>query len=88
MQKQLKITINGKHYAIATDEDDNDVYYAAQLVDSLLKSKTEKLPAGSEDKAALIVALQLATDLSKAQRELKSVEQKAEQLLMLLGKEA
>jgi cell division protein ZapA (FtsZ GTPase activity inhibitor) len=88
MQKHLKVMINGKQYAIATDEDENDVFTAAQHVETLLKAKTEKLPAGSEDKAALAIALQLATDLAKNQRLFLAYEQRIEQLLALLPNEA
>ena len=88
MQKHLKVTINGKQYSIATDENDADVVTAAGLVDSLLKGKTEKLPAGSQDRAAIAVALELATDLAKQRRLFQSYENKVEQLVALLGREA
>lgn len=78
--KQLKVTISGKQYTIATDEQDQDVYSAAQLVDTLLKSKA----SFNNDKAILIVALQLATDVAKYQKSLQSCEQKIAQLLTLL----
>lgn len=87
MQKQLKISINGKQYSLATDEHDNDVYCAAQMVDSLIKSKLEKMPNTHEDKIALVVALHLATDLAKSQRLLQDNEHKLSQLLALLHKE-
>jgi cell division protein ZapA (FtsZ GTPase activity inhibitor) len=88
MQKQLKVSINGKQYSLATDELDTDVYQAAQLVDTLLKSKLEKAPHLNEDKLALVVALHLATDLAKNQRLLRANEDKLEQLLVMLSKEA
>lgn len=83
MQKQLKLTINGRQYSIATDENDHDILYAAELVDSLLKSKADKFPAGTEEKAALIVALQIAADLAKNQRQIQEYEKKLEELLAL-----
>jgi cell division protein ZapA (FtsZ GTPase activity inhibitor) len=83
MQKQLKVTINGKQYSIATDENDHDIVDAAELVDSLLKSKAAKQAPGTEDKAALIVALQIAKDLAKNKRHLQLCEQKIEELLAL-----
>ena len=87
MQKHLKVTINGKQYSIATDEDDADVVTAASMVDSLIKGKAEKLPVGSQDRAAIVVALQLATDLAKKQRLFQAYENKMEQLIALLGRE-
>jgi hypothetical protein len=88
MQKHLKVTINGKPYAIATDENEEDVVTGAQQLELLLKQKVEKLPPGSDDKAAFAVAFQLATDLAKNQRLFRLYEQKIEQLLALLSKEA
>lgn len=86
MQKQLKVTINGKHYSIATDENDTDVQQAAQLVDNLLKQNIEKLPIGAAESATLLVALQLATDLTKNNRLLSGYETRVEQLVDLLSK--
>lgn len=88
MQKHLKITINGKHYSITTDEDDADIVTAAGLVDSLLKQKAEKKPVGNQDHAAIIVALELATDLAKQQRLFQMYEHKMEQLVTLLNQAA
>ena len=74
MQKQLKISINGRQYSIATDENHQDVIEAAQLVDALMKSNIEKMPNVSDDKIALLVALHLATDLAKSRRLLEEGE--------------
>jgi cell division protein ZapA (FtsZ GTPase activity inhibitor) len=86
MQKNLKISILGKSYLIATDEDDKSIYQAAELVDTLMRSKLAKMPTGSasEDKVALIVALQLASDLMKKTEELQSYENRIEQLVLAL----
>ncbi len=81
MQKHLTITIHGKQYSIATDENDHDIYTAVQLVESLLKGNLEKMPPNSDHKAVLAVALRLATDLVKNQHVLKTYEQKVGQLV-------
>ena len=88
MQKQLKVTINGKQYAIATDEHDQDVLQAAQLVDTLIKSKSTAMPNASDDKIALVTALHLATDLVKNQRLLADDEIRLGQLVDLVGEAA
>ena len=88
MQKSLKVTINGKQYSIATDEHDQDVLQAAQLVDALIKSKGTAIPNASEDKTALVAALHLATDLVKSQRLLADGEVRLGQLLQLVGETA
>ena len=87
MQNHLKVTINGKQYTIATDENNQDVCNAALLVDTLLKGKAGKVSRDGDEKTALIVALQLATDLAKTQRLLQSCEEKIEGLLALLTEE-
>jgi len=87
MQKQLKVSINGKVYALTTDEHEQDIYDAAHLVDSLLLGKFEKqLPKGDE-RMALIVALQIATDLTKTRKLLAACEQRLEHLVALIDQE-
>jgi cell division protein ZapA (FtsZ GTPase activity inhibitor) len=88
MQKQLKVSINGKQYVLATDEHEDVVCHAAQMVDTLIKNKLEKMPHISEEKIALVVALQLATDLAKNQQYMQEHEHKIGQLLALLSREA
>ena len=81
MDKQnLKISILGKNYLINTDEAQEDVFAAAHLVDSLLREQTSKVAVNDEGKVAIIVALQLATDLNKALNKLGGLENKIEQL--------
>ncbi len=88
MQKHIKITILGKQYSVATDEHDEDLQAAAHMVDSLLQKESEKVVPSDIGKAALAVALQLATDLAKNKRMLQSYEQHVEHLLGLLNHEA
>jgi len=88
MDKQsLKISILGKSYLINTDETQEDVFAAAHLVDSMLKEGTGKAPVTDESKVAVIVALQLATELNKALSKLSGLEGKIEQLNDLLQTE-
>jgi len=85
MQKQLKVSINGKMYTIATDEHEQDVYDAAQLVDSLVSGKST---AKGDDRSSLLVALQIATDLIKCRRLLWADERRLEHLVAFIEKEA
>jgi cell division protein ZapA (FtsZ GTPase activity inhibitor) len=86
-QKNLKISILGKSYLINTDETQEDVFAAAHLVDSMLKEGAVKAPVTDEGKVAVIVALQLATELNKALNKLNGLEGKIEQLNNLLQTE-
>jgi cell division protein ZapA (FtsZ GTPase activity inhibitor) len=87
-QKKLKISILGKSYLINTDETQEDVFAAAHLVDSMLKESTLKISGPDDGKMAVIVALQLATELNKALIRLNEFESKIEQLNDLLQPEA
>lgn len=83
MQKNLKVSILGKNYCVSTDENEADIINAAELIDQLMKSKIEK-KSMPEENVALIVALQLATDLAKNQRVLQQHERETSQLIALL----
>lgn len=81
MDKQnLKISVLGKNYLISTDEAQEDVFAAAHLIDTMLKEQVSKVSVNDESKAAIIVALQLATDLNKILSRLSALENKIEQL--------
>jgi cell division protein ZapA (FtsZ GTPase activity inhibitor) len=84
MQKHIRITINGKQYSIATDEDETDVQNAAQLLDGLLHDKTGKLPPGDEQKAMFAIALQLATELVRNRRKLQTYDERVERLITVI----
>lgn len=83
MQKNLKVSILGKSYSLMTDEEDESVFQAVQLVDSLMKRKAEKMPC-SEEKVAIVVALQLATDLTRKLKEMETCQRRIEQLAFLV----
>src|SRR5580698_6062432 len=87
VQKNLKISIFGKTYLVSTDEDDGCILQAAQLVDDLMKNKAGKMAPVGEDKIAVIVALQFATDLTKKNKELEAYQARIERLTLLLGQE-
>lgn len=76
-QRTLKISILGKTYTVVTDELDIDVYAAAGVVDNLFQTKGMKsLPTHGQltDKIAVIVALQIATELIKTRKALNKYE--------------
>lgn len=76
----------GKQYSITTDQDDNEIIQAAQLVDQLMKNKTAQ-SALPEEKVAVIVALQLAAEMQRKTQLLECWQQKAEDLNSLLKEE-
>ncbi len=61
---------------ISTDENSDAIIEAAQVVDNLMRSKSENAPLQGDGRLAIIVALELATDLAKKTQELKQWENK------------
>jgi len=53
----------------------------------MIKDTISKVPVGSEDKVLTLIALHLATDLTKSQRLLETSEQRLEQLVGLCDSE-
>jgi cell division protein ZapA (FtsZ GTPase activity inhibitor) len=80
MQKNLKISIFGKNYLVSTDENSEEVTEAARVVETLMKDKAERTPLRGEGQLAVIVALELATDLARKMQLLKQWEARVEAL--------
>ena len=85
--KKLKINIFGKSYTISTDEDEEGLLRAAQLVDSLMNGIAGKTELKDESKIAVLVALQLASDLTKSRKELGLWQTTTKELDALLASE-
>ncbi len=69
--KKLNLMIFGKNYSICTDENEEDVSQAGEMVNSLLKEFATKASTKDESKFAVLAALQLAIDLTKSRKQLK-----------------
>ena len=87
IQRNLKVTIYGKEYPIVTDEDEQIVHRAAQIVDMLLKKVAEKSSTGVDSRAVILVALQVATDLAKQLSFIEKIESRTTALSALLDKD-
>ena len=84
-QRSLKISILGKNYSIVTDEQDDILNEAAVLVDSLMQQMVTSTESSAEMfKKTTFVALQIAVDLIKKQRELKTITNSTKSLNALL----
>ncbi len=86
-KKSLNLSILGRTYSICTDEDENVVYKAADLVDSLLRKIMQKGTVDDEKKLVVFVALQIATELAKKESEVAAFKIGINQLGSLLSKE-
>lgn len=84
-QKKLTVSILGKNYSLVTDEGDDVIYQAAQLLDSLMRQAVSTAaPSAEVVKKTTFVALQLAVDLVKKQQELAVFTEKTDTLTSLL----
>ncbi len=85
MQK-IKVTINGQHYSLVTDESDACLLEAAALIHRQIE---EIQASGVTDqvKSAVLVALQTANDLLRLKQEQEQVKQQQERLLEKISRE-
>ncbi len=84
-KKSLKITVQEKEFTIHTDEDENCILQAAELLNNLLNDYNQKAPSMREAQRNLLVALQLATDLTKKSNALKSSDLRVKELNSLIN---
>lgn len=84
-KKKLQVTFAGKAYTISTDEKEEVVFRAARLVDELLGNYSQKMPSADISQKALLIAFQLATDLSKHSDLLELYETKTEELNSIIS---
>ncbi|MFA5074867.1 MAG: cell division protein ZapA [Candidatus Babeliales bacterium] len=83
--KQMDITIHNKNFSINTDENEELIFQAANLVDSLLKNVSNEIKIESKDtQLTVLIALQLATKLIKNRKILKIWQIKTEKLSSLI----
>lgn len=80
----LKVSILGKPYQVVTDEAQENILEASQLVDGMMREKTKGFPTTNESKIAVVTALELATELGKCKKSLKAFEDRLVELDGLL----
>ena len=73
--KSYKINIFGDQYSIASDESEEHIKQAAQLVDSLMKEIANASRLNDGRKIAVIAALELASKLAVQMQECQAKEQ-------------
>ena len=64
----LKISILGKPYLVTTDEAQENVLEASELVDNMMREKIKRSPVANETKIAVVTALELAAELCKLKK--------------------
>lgn len=84
-QKTLTVSILGRNYSLLTDEKDEIVQEAAQLVEKYLKQTASSSSSPTElIKRTTFVALRVAVDLIKERNEKQTFNNKTEALNSLL----
>lgn len=68
--RRIKLSIFGETYTLVSDECDEHLVQAARLVDSLMRDFSSRAQGIDGKKLALLVALNLATELRKAEGNL------------------
>ena len=85
--QRIKVSIFGKSYLLLADQHSGEILQAAEMVDSLMKKASEKMPTSTESKTAVLVCLQIAADLIKKNKLLQVSEERIEKLVDLLVSE-
>lgn len=79
--KSYKLVIFGEHYTIVSDETEHHVHSVSQLIDGLMKEVKAKMPQATAEKAAVLVALQLASQLNHSKDVISSYQHQHELLV-------
>ncbi|MBN2800488.1 MAG: cell division protein ZapA [Deltaproteobacteria bacterium] len=78
---QQRITIRGRQYTVKTDEDDVDIQEVARTVDEKMEAFAKRATRVDDYTIAMLVALNLASDLARLRREVaKELEEADRQL--------
>ena len=90
MDRSIKIKISGNEYLIRSKGDDSDnIYKIAEYVNEKLKETNESGDGISEKKAAILTALDIASDyfnlLDERDRLLKEVQNKSQSLISVIN---
>lgn len=85
--KKFNINLFGKSYSITTDESEEKVFGAVEIVNNLTKNIKNKAMMSDEIKIAALVALQLASEVAEKRSELNLLQEKAGKISSLLDGE-
>lgn len=84
--QKVKVTINGNHYSLVTDQSDVRLLEAAALVNKQIE-QIQAAGVNDQVKSAVLVALQCASDLLKLQHEQEHAKQEHVRLLEKISRE-
>lgn len=85
--KKYKVTIFGESYFLVSDESEEHLVAAAQLVDGLMRQIAEKGQITDSKRVAVLVALQLASKTLEAKNAVAGYYDKSNALITLIERE-
>jgi len=86
--KKLTVAICGKSFSISTDEKEEHIFKAVDLVDSLIKNISAKTQLNNSDcTVSILAALQLAIDITRSKEEELLLNSRSKELADLLKSE-
>ncbi|MBD3273310.1 cell division protein ZapA [Candidatus Dependentiae bacterium] len=83
--RTIKVTILGKNYTLYTDDNEQDIINAVELVDKRMKEIVAAMQNKDGYTAAVLLALELAGELKKQEKNLGLWQKKASDLGSLLA---
>lgn len=83
--RTIKVTILGKSYTLSTDDNEQDILTAVKLVDDRMREITNVMSTNDGHTAAVLLALELAGELKKQEKNLSLWQKKASDLGSLLS---
>lgn len=85
--KNIKVTIFGKSYVLATDDSEQSVLDTVEFVDKKMKDLAAAIGANDGYSAAVMLALELASELNKSKASAELVQRKVSSLSSLVDLE-
>ena len=85
VKKKYKVTIFGDSYFLVSDELEEHLVAAAQLVDNLMRQIAEKSQTTETKRIAVLVALQLASQTFESKEVIGYCQEKSNKLLELIN---
>ena len=79
--KKYNVSVFGENYILLSDEPEDHVFSAAALVDKAMRDIAKKIQIIQPNKVAVLVAIQLASELINKRKDLDSVNNIGMQLL-------
>ena len=85
--KKYKVSIFGKSYSLVSDEPEERITAAAQLVNMLMREISSSKQLADSTDVAVLVALQLAGELKKLETYMEQKNQEQSKLIDLIDRE-